>query len=123
MTWMRPRALVRRTIAVIVAYALAGQAMVAALAVPLVDVHPAALCLPAGAPGEPQPGNSPPPDHSDCRACAIACGATPTLARGEGGTEFAAPVTGVAATRWPAPLPLRLVQHRTGQARAPPAPI
>lgn len=123
MTWMRPRSLVRRTVTVIVAYALAAQAMVAALAVPVLDVDPAALCWPAGGAGEPEPGSAPPPDHSDCKACAIACGATPALARGEGASEIVAPVTGATAAQWPTAPPLRIFQHRAGLARAPPADI
>lgn len=123
MTPMHPRSLPRRVIAVVAAYALAVQAVMAAFAViPVRDI--AGLCLPAGHAADEGTGQPfvPRTDHAGCAICALSCGAMAPPRRAEPALD------GVPAPTIATPLPWHVVlpsaarpRSRPGAARAPPA--
>jgi hypothetical protein len=115
----------RRLIALVAAYGLALQAMLAGVVVAAPDAaFPAVICAPdhhLNAVDTRDPPTLPAPGHgSDCPFCLLACGGSTTL---PSGVPTAVRFHGAAAPMppWRSAAPASRVMPRAGLARAPPA--
>jgi hypothetical protein len=115
----------RRLIALVAAYGLALQAMLAGVVVAAPDAaFPAVICAPdhhSNAAGTGDPPALPAPGHgSNCPFCPLACGGSTTL---PSTVPTAVSFASVAAPMppWRSAAPASRVMSRAGLARAPPA--